>query len=277
MTESVVGWTSVGAIVASVLGAPIEWLKNTLTFHPSRTVHATPEVYGLPYEEVWFGGRNGHTLHGWYIPGRIESSCSVEPLFVWFHGNAGNIAHRLAHVQILYRKVGGSHFLFDYQGFGKSQGKPTLPGIISDGRDAVTLMWDRGWATGKRLVYFGESLGAAVVVTLAVERPPDRAILLAPFYSLRAMGELVLPPLAFLVDGDLNSAQLIGQLGAPLLVIHGTADGTVPFQQGQDLYALASQPKHFYAVPGGGHTNVHEVGGETYPQVIRDFVAGLTS
>jgi uncharacterized protein len=277
MTESVIGWTSVGTIVASVLGAPITWLKNTLAFHPSRTVHATPEAYGLPYEEVWFGGRDGRTLHGWYIPGRPESSRSVEPLFIWFHGNGGNIAHRLAHLQILYRKVGGSHFLFDYQGFGKSQGRPTLPGILSDGREAIALMWERGWATGKRVVYFGESLGAAVVVTLAVERPPDRAILLSPFYSLRAMGDLVLPPLAFLVNNELNSARLIGRLGAPLLVIHGTADGTVPFQQGHDLYALAPQPKHFYAVPEGGHTNVHEVGGETYTRVIRDFVGGLTS
>ncbi len=173
--------------------------------------------------------------------------------------------------------MGGSHLLFDYQGYGKSRGKPSIPGILADGRDAVALVWSRGWATGKRLVYFGESLGSAVVVALAVEHPPDRVILLAPFYSLRAMGQLVLPPLAFLVEDDLNSARLIGRLRAPLLVIHGTADRTVPFRQGQDLYALAPQPKRFYAVPGAGHTNVHEVGGDTYLQVMRDFVLGPAS
>jgi len=102
-------------------------------------------------------------------------------------------------------------------------------------------------------------------------------ILLAPFYSLRAMGQLVVPPLAFLVEDDLNSARLIGRLRVPLLVIHGTADRTVPFRQGQDLYALAPQPKRFYAVPGAGHTNVHEVGGDTYLQVMRDFVLGPAS
>jgi fermentation-respiration switch protein FrsA (DUF1100 family) len=81
-----------------------------------------------------------------------------------------------------------------------------------------------------------------------------------------------LPPLAFLVDGDLDSARLIAQLQAPLLVIHGTNDRTVPFQQGQDLCALAQSPKVFYAVPGGGHVDLHEIGGKTYLQVMRDFV-----
>ena len=277
MADSMVGWTSFGALVASVLGAPIEWLKNALTFHPNPVVSTSPAAYGLPYEEVWFGGTDGRTLHGWYIPGPAGPSGSEEPLFIWFHGNAGNIAHRLSHLHLLYQHLGGSHLLFDYQGYGKSRGKPSIPGILADGRDAVALVWSRGWATGKRLVYFGESLGSAVVVALAVEHPPDRVILLAPFYSLRAMGQLVLPPLAFLVEDDLNSARLIGRLRAPLLVIHGTADRTVPFRQGQDLYALAPQPKRFYAVPGAGHTNVHEVGGDTYLQVMRDFVLGPAS
>ena len=277
MADNVLRWSSLGVMAASVLGAPVEWLKNTLAFHPNRVVHTSPATYGLPYEEVWFGGRDGRTLHGWYIPRRKQASDSPEPLFIWFHGNAGNIAHRLPQLQLLYQQVGGSHFLFDYQGFGQSHGKPTIPGILADGRDVVALVRSRGWATGKRLVYFGESLGCAVIVELAIERPPDRVILSAPFYSLRAMGQLVLPPLAFLVDGDLNNARLIGQLRAPLLVIHGTADETVPFQQGQDLYDLASQPKVFHTVPGGGHTDLHEVGGDAYLRVIRDFVVGPAS
>lgn len=277
MADNMLRWSSLGVMAASVLGAPIEWLKNTLAFHPNPVVHASPEAYGLPYEEVWFGGPDGRTLHGWYIPRPKQASTLPEPLFIWFHGNAGNIAHRLPQLQLLYQQVGGSHFLFDYQGFGKSRGKPTIPGTLTDGRDALTLALARGWAIGKRLVYFGESLGCAVLIELAVEHTPDRVILSAPFYSLRAMGQLVLPPLAFLVDNDLNNARLIGQLRAPLLMIHGTADETVPFQQGQDLYALARQPKVFHPVPGGGHTDLHEVGGEAYLRVMRDFVLGPAS
>jgi fermentation-respiration switch protein FrsA (DUF1100 family) len=267
-------WASLGGMAVSVLGTPVAWLKNRLAFHPNPVVHTSPKAYGLAYEEVWFGGLDGQTLHGWYIPQLGQASALPEPLFIWFHGNAGNIAHRLSQLQLLYQQVGGSHFLFDYRGFGKSRGRPTISGILVDGREAVTLVQSRGWATGKRVVYFGESLGCAVIVQLALEHAPDRAILSAPFYSLRAMGRLVLPPLAFLVDNDLNSARLIKQLRVPLLVIHGTADATVPFQQGQDLYALAPQPKVFHVVPGGRHTDLHEVGGDAYWQVLRDFVFG---
>src|SRR5262249_35832406 len=155
---------------------------------------------------------------------------------------------RLPQLQLLYRQVGGSHFLFDYRGFGKSRGKPTLSGILADGRDAITLVWSQGWAAGKRVVYFGESLGCAVIVELAVERPPNLFFFPPPSYPFRARGHLVLPPLAFLVENDLNSARLIAQLCVPLLVIHGTADTTVPFQQGQDLYTLAPHPKVFHSV-----------------------------
>src|SRR5262245_33125575 len=178
-------WASLGITAAAVLGMPVEWLKNTLAFHPNPVVHTSPDAYGLAYEDVWFGGSDGRTLHGWYIPQVGQAAVRPEPLFIWFHGNACCIAHRLAQLQLLYQHVGGSHFLFDYGGFGKSRGKPTIPGILADARDAVTLVQSRGWATGKRIVYFGESLGCAVIVQLALEHAPDRVILSAPFYSLR--------------------------------------------------------------------------------------------
>jgi fermentation-respiration switch protein FrsA (DUF1100 family) len=270
-------WAAVSAMVGALFGAPIDWLKNALTFHPNTAVSLSPAAYGLPYEDVWFGGPDGRSLHGWYIPAPPPTPGETEVLFLWFHGNAGNVSHRLSHLRMLYAGVRGSHFLFDYSGFGNSRGRPTIPGAVADSRDAVAVVHARGWAKDKRVVYFGESLGAAFVVALAVETPPDRAILLAPFYSLRAMGDLRLPFLAFLAENDLNSARAIGNLRAPLLVIHGTRDWTVPFRQGQDLYALAPPPKQFYAVEGAGHNNVHEVGGETYLRVIREFVLGPAS
>jgi hypothetical protein len=272
MVEDLLRWPSYGMVIASVFGGPIDWLKNTLTFRPNPVVHALPDAYDLPYEEVWFGGPDQRTLHGWYFPQLQPRTGAPKTLFLWFHGNAGNIAHRLPHLKLLYEKVGGSHFLFDYRGYGKSRGKPTITGVLADAREAIALAWSRGWATGRRVVYFGESLGCAVIVSVATERPPDRVILSAPFYSLRAMGRLRLPPLAFLVDDDFNSARLIGQLPAPLLVLHGTDDPTVPFQQGRDLYALAPPPKMFHAVAGGGHVNLHDVGGEAYLRVIMDFL-----
>ncbi|MGE0822982.1 MAG: alpha/beta hydrolase [Candidatus Binatia bacterium] len=267
------GWTSFGVLLSSWLGGPVEWMKNVFVFHPHTKVEGAPSDYSLPFEDVWFGGPDGKLLHGWYIPSMGHSAVTPEPLFLWFHGNAGNVSHRLAHLHLLYRSVGGSHFVFDYQGFGNSRGKPSISGILEDGRAAIALVHKRGWASGKTIVYFGESLGAAVVVTLAAEIPPSRTVLLAPFYSLRAMGDIRLPPLSFLVEHDLNSARLIGNLQSPLLVIHGTEDRTIPFRQGKDLYDLAPQPKRFYMIEGAAHTDLHNVGGETYLHIIREFVS----
>jgi uncharacterized protein len=267
-----VGWASMSALIGSLLTSPIDWLKNVFVFHPNTRVQMSPAEYGLPYEEVWFGGADGRLLHGWYVPSHQRSTDMSHPLFIWFHGNAGNVGHRLTHLRLLHNRVGGSHFVFDYQGFGKSRGNPSIPGILDDGRAAIEYARLRGWSADRPVVYFGESLGAAVVVTLALETPPTHAVLLAPFLSLRAMGEIRLPPLAFLVDQDLNSARLVEQFPAPLLIIHGTEDRTIPFAQGRSLYNLAPQPKRFYAIEGAGHTNLHEAGGDTYVRVLREFL-----
>ena len=264
--------SSLGEWVAAMLNGPVEWLKNTLTFHPNTQLKTTPEHHGLPFEEVRFGGSDGHTLHGWYIPSRGLHAPAVDPLFMWFHGNAGHIGHRLAQLYLLREHVGGSHFLFDYQGFGLSRGKPTIVGILQDAQDALDFVHARGWSAGRRIVYFGESLGCAVAIPLALEHSPEAVVLSAPFYSLRAMGRLRVPPLAFLVEHDLNNARLIERFRSRLLVIHGTEDRTVPFQQGFELYQLAPEPKTFYRIEGGGHTNLHEIGGVTYLQVVRDFI-----
>ena len=276
MTQTVLGWS---AFFASLLGAPTEWLKNALLFHPSSVVDITPAAYGLAYEDVRFGGDSGLLLHGWHIPG------PGDVIFVWFHGNGGNIQNRLEHVRLMHVHVGGSHILFDYQGYGLSHGQPSIPGIVADGRAVVQLVQERGWSTGKRIVFFGESLGCAVAVALAVDRAtevrpevrPDRIILEAPFYSLQAMGQIVLPPLAFLVKDDLNSARLMAKLTVPLLIIHGTQDQVVPFQQGRDLYDLAPSPKQFHTIPGGGHVGLYEIDGQRYFQTIHDFVSGERS
>ena len=270
MTQIVLGWS---AFFASTLVAPAEWLKNFFLFHPSSTVNVTPAVYELAYEDIRFGGESGTLLHGWYIPG------PGDVIFIWFHGNGGNIQNRLEHAYLMHTHVGGSHLLFDYQGYGLSHGRPSIPGIISDGRAAIRLIQERGWSKGKRLVFFGESLGGAVAIALAVdpalEVRPEHIILEAPFYSLHAMGQslLLLRPLAFLVKDDLNSARLIPKLTVPLLVIHGTRDGLVPFQQGRDLYELAPPPKQFYEISGGEHVGLYRVAGQRYFQTIHDFVA----
>ena len=276
---------ALGAALLSLFGTPLEWLKNSLVFHPGSKLTVSPTEYGFQYEEVWFGGPDGRTLHGWYLPGKTSLmtdshtrgeqrylSGSGPALLVWFHGNAGTIGGRLDHARLLSDHLGVGHFMFDYRGYGNSRGKPTIPNFLADSRAAVALVKEKGWADGKQLVYVGESLGAAAVISVGLEQPPDRAILLAPFYSLRAMGDLVLPPLAFVVEDDLNTARMISDFQSPLLIIHGTDDRTIPYHQGRDLFALANLPKRFHRVADGGHVNLHLVGGEGYFRAIGEFL-----
>ena len=109
MKHVVVGW---GALFATVLSAPIEWFKNALLFHPNTVVDATPADYGLAYEDVRFGGQDGTLLHGWYISGPGEM------VFVWFHGNAGNIRTRLEHVRVMHDRVAAATCYSTIRGMG---------------------------------------------------------------------------------------------------------------------------------------------------------------
>jgi len=101
-----IGWVSVSALLGSLLTSPIGWLKNALVFHPNTEVRTSPAEYGMPYEDVWFGGSDGRLLHGWYVPSRQTPTGATDPLFIWFHGNAGNVGHRLAHLRFLRDRVG---------------------------------------------------------------------------------------------------------------------------------------------------------------------------
>ena len=178
-----IGWAPVNAFFGSLLAMPVDWLKNAFIFHPNVKVDVSPTDFGLPYEEVWFGGTDGRLLHGWYVPSLRKETAITDPLFIWFHGNAGNVGHRLAHLRLLREQVGGSHFVFDYQGFGKSRGKPSATGILDDGRAAIACAQQHGWMGERPTIYLGESLGAAVAVTLALETP--RVILFfLPRFSL---------------------------------------------------------------------------------------------
>ena len=124
-----------------------------------------------------------------------------------------------------------------------------------------------------RLVYFGQSLGSAVALDLAIEDPPYRLILENPFTSIRAMARALFPaPLALLAPASFDNLSKVGRLRAPLLVIHGDRDEVVPFEQGKDLFAAAPEPKTFYEIRNASHNDTYLVGGEEYFARIERFL-----
>jgi hypothetical protein len=247
-------------------------LEQRYIYFPDRKLIATPTAVGLAYEEVRFAAADGTALHGWYLPGEAG-----RPLVVFCHGNAGNISHRLESLDLLHG-LGLSVFIFDYQGYGQSEGRPSEEGTYADARGALAWLRQRGW-TPAQLVYFGESLGAAVAVQLALEHPPAGLVLEAPFTSIAAMGRhhylLLHLLLGWLLDARYDNLAKIGKIRSPLLIIQGEADTIVPPAMSRRLYEAAGGPKTLRLIPGANHNDLLFTGGSAYREAWREFLAAL--
>jgi fermentation-respiration switch protein FrsA (DUF1100 family) len=247
-------------------------LEQRYIYFPDRQLVATPAAVGLAYEEVRFAAADGTALHGWFLPGDAG-----RPLVVFCHGNAGNISHRLESLDLLHG-LGLSVFIFDYRGYGQSAGTPSEEGTYADARGALAWLQQRGW-TPSRLLYFGESLGAAVALQLAVEQPPAGLVLEAPFTSIAAMGRhhyfLLHFLLGWLLDARYDNLDKIDRVRSPLLIIQGEADSIVPPAMARRLYEAANEPKTLRLIPGADHNDLLFTGGSAYREAWREFLTAL--
>ncbi len=220
-------------------------LVEQLVFFPDRSVGAPPP--GV--EERWITADDGVRLHAWYAPAR-------EPIatLVWSHGNGGNIAGR-ADVLFALQERGLAVLAYDYRGYGRSEGRPTEAGVYRDARAAYDSERTRGVAPGT-IVLFGESLGGAVSIHLAGERPCAGVAVVSTFTSLAAVARRHYGALAALAGSRFDSLARLPLVRVPIFVAHGDADELVPFALGETLYAAASEPKQFFRAAGAGHNDV---------------------
>ena len=175
---------------------------------------------------------------------------------------------------MIHQELGAGVFLFDYRGFGRSEGRPGEPGLYEDARGAYA--WLRQRVPPERIFLFGRSLGAAVMVRIVAEGAAARGLILeAPFESLLAMGRSVFPflPVSWLVSQEFDNLSYLPRVRIPVLILHGDADRIVPFAQGQRLFELANPPKRFYVIPGSGHNDTWLAGGAPYWEAWRSFMA----
>jgi len=247
-------------------------LERRLIYFPFRTLEVTPKELGLRFEEARLVTEDGVTLHGWFLP--VDGSRYT---VLVCHGNAGNISHRLDRAILMHAKLKTDVFLFDYRGYGLSEGSPDEPGTYRDARAAHRyLNTARGVMPGN-LIIFGESLGAAVALQLALEVPARALVLESPFTSIgdMARGMLPIPFPGLLLRTKYDNLAKVGGLRMPLLILHGEADTTVPFAQGRRLFDAAPDPKWFFPIRGAGHNDTYVVGGDSYWQAWTDFLAEL--
>ncbi|MFH1726419.1 MAG: alpha/beta hydrolase [Elusimicrobiota bacterium] len=280
-------------LAAALLWGALRWFERVNLYFPTRQHEIHPGTYGLPYEDVLFQAGDGVPLHGWYLDAgrprpsnmfvdepplpelrRLSSAADKAPVILFFHGNGGNISHRVQKLRI-FRQMGLSVFIFDYRGYGKSRGRPSEAGTYRDGRAAAeTLVRDYGVEPG-RIVYYGESLGCAVAVETALSLPPRAVILDSAFTSTADMGRLILPflPVRWIIRFRYDSLSKIGRLQAPLLAMHSPDDDIVPFAMGQRLYHAAPEPKRFIETRGNHNDGFLDT--PYWGAGIRDFLEAL--
>jgi fermentation-respiration switch protein FrsA (DUF1100 family) len=237
--------------------------EKGLIFFPIRELEATPKDYKLPYDNIFFPAADGTKLHGWFVP---SSNPEIKTTLLWFHGNAGNISHRLENLALLHRYLEISIFIFDYREFGLSGGHISKAGTYLDARGAWNYLVKECGTDPSDILLFGRSLGTALAVDLASTEPSLGAVLEAAFTSSHDMLKRyffgAIPP--ELLHSSYDNLARIHQIQVPLLFIHGEYDEAIPVEMAQRLYQAATARKRFYLVPGSGHNDTYVVGGADY-------------
>lgn len=241
--------------------------EKGVVFFPDPYLIGTPADVGLKYEEVWFEAEDGVRLNGWWVPK------PGAPVWLWFHGNAGNISHRLENIKLLVEEVGVQVFIFDYREYGKSEGSINREGTFKDAAAAFRYLTETRGVPGVDLILFGRSLGTALATDVALKGPSRALILESPFTNSQEMAKLYAP---FLFDWrpkvPYDNLGRIGYVKVPVLVIHGSQDEIIPVDMARRVYAAAPEPKELYIIPGSHHNDTYLVGGKEYIQHLRAFI-----
>jgi fermentation-respiration switch protein FrsA (DUF1100 family) len=247
------------------LGVYLAANEGRFIYFPAREYDATPESYGLLAEPIDIAAADGTSLKGWWIRNGGREA------LLYFHGNGGNISHRLERTKML-TELGLDVFLVDYRGYGRSGGSPSEAGLYADGAAIYQAARDRGFAP-ERIVLFGESLGCAVAIETALHHTCRAIILEAPFLSIPAMAKAVYPFLPrFLVRTRFDNGDKVPRLTMPKLIAVAEHDDVVPPTQGLRVYELAAPPKELYIIRGATHNDTYIVGGQNYLEAWKRFL-----
>jgi len=243
-------------------------LERMFVYFPTKKITTNPSRVGLDYEDVYSTTQDGIKVHGWFVPRR-----GAHRTFLIFHGNAGNIGHRVEWIQVLHWT--DAHVLIiDYRGYGNSEGEPTEKGLYLDALAAYEWWSHEHSKDGGSLILIGESLGGAVAIDLASRVPVDGIVLQSTFTSAWDMSKTLFPLglLQPLTGIRFDSAKKIKSIHCPKLFIHGDHDEIVPYRLGRKLYDLAPPPKDFYTVPMAGHNDLLWVAGNDYARRLSEFL-----
>ncbi len=260
--------------IFSLFGGWLFYQQPAMIFYPSKSLIETPADWGLRYEDAILDSADGVRLHGWFIP-RVGAT----RVLLFFHGNAGNISHRRESVKIFHR-LGLHVFIFDYRGYGRSQGKASESGLYADAMAAWQYLLEEKDFVPQQVILFGRSLGGAVAANLAAglaaKVRPGALILESTFSSAKDMANSLLPVMSRIVPMrfEFNTAEAVKRVTVPLLVVHSTEDDIIPFRLGEKVYLAANSPKSLVKIHGD-HNSGFLLSQPDYEQALRKFIASI--
>ena len=262
---------ALGFVLFAGFSLMLYMLQNRLVFlphMPGRELETTPEFIGLEFEDVWIDTEDGERLHGWYIPTE-----DARGTLLFFHGNAGNISHRMDSV-LIFNRMGLNVLIIDYRGYGQSSGKPGEAGTYRDARASWDYLVEQRGVSPGDIVIFGRSLGGAVGAWLASQADvePAGVIIESCFSSGLDMGKQLYPalPVRLITRIKYPVRDYVTFIRAPVLVAHSRHDEIIPFSMGQTIFEAAPEPKTFLEMEGD-HNAGFWLSREKYVPALEDF------
>jgi hypothetical protein len=248
----------------------IYFFQSSLIYYPNvagRNLSATPQQIGLTFEDVELVTQDKVRLHGWFIP-----SDEARGTVLFFHGNAGNISHRLDSIAI-FNRMRLNVFIFDYRGYGQSQGRVTETGTYRDAEAAWRYLTATRGIDANSVIVFGRSLGASIAAWLASHHTPGALILESSFSSVPSMAQRLYPflPVRWLAKFSYDTRLYVSGISCPLLVVHSKTDEIIPYAEGRRVFDAAPPAREFLDIVGG-HNDGFIVTGQAYVDGLGRFI-----
>ena len=265
-------------LVIALIGLPVGFFmlrrfEASVIFHPERA--ALGGVWRVPRgaEEVWFRNAEGLKLYGWFFHSNVQPAHAA---VVYAHGNGGNLSYCDWVGESLAAR-GYDVLLFDYRGYGRSEGEAAGEGgLYTDAEAAYDFVTKERGVPAGRVVLYGQSLGTAAVADVAARRECGALVLESGFSSAADMAAVVMPWLPRFVRGltknKLDTVSKLSRVRCPVLVVHGDRDELIPVSQGRRLFDAAPEPKRLIIIEGAAHNDLSNVGGEKYIDTLAEFI-----
>jgi len=260
-------------LLSPIVAAP---LYNTMLFHPSMTGnYDAHNIVGVKIENIYFKCRNGANLHGWFL-----QAAKARGVVLVSHGNGGNLSNRMPLIAMFLRH-GWSVFIYDYQGYGRSTGAPSIQNMRDDSLAALDWLQSNKHYQDQDIVLFGESLGTGIACQLSEKRHVAGIILQSPYTSLRDLAKLKLfwlrfyPNALFSNQDQLSNSDVLSKPHAPVLLVHGERDKVIPITYSNQLCALALPRTSLTRLPEAGHNDIYDVNFDQYTASVSRFLNAL--